>query len=148
MESIKGKLIAIVRVRGHVKVSSDIEETMKRLRLNHVNNCTVVKMDGSYFGMLDKCKNHVTYGEIDEATLKSLLAKFLPEVDPKEVLSGKKPMSDLKESMPFRLHPPRRGYRPIKLSYAQKGAQSGCGQMSRVQICPLHTKVFIFIRCI
>ena len=127
-ESIKGKLIAIVRVRGHVKVSHDIEETMKRLRLNRINSCVLVKMDSSYLGMLKKVKNHVTYGEVDEEIMTKLFAKYLPDTNPKEIFAGKKPIGDFKESMPFRLHPPRRGYKAIKMNYAQHGALGYMGK--------------------
>jgi large subunit ribosomal protein L30 len=115
-----GKLIAIVRIRGSTKVSHDIEETMIRLNLKHANNCTVVKLDKSYRGMISKCQNHVAFGEIDEPTLSRVMARHLPEADAKKVMAGD--TAALKDEMPFRLHPPKRGYRAIKLSYQQGGA--------------------------
>jgi large subunit ribosomal protein L30 len=116
------KLIAIVRVRGKVKTSHDMEETLKRLRLNRVNNCVVVKSVPSYKGMIKKCQNHIAYGEIDSEVLEKLVTKHLPDVDAKAVASGKIDITTLKESMPFRLHPPRHGYKSVKLGYNQGGS--------------------------
>ncbi len=110
-----GKLIAIVRVRGKVRVSADVANTLERLKLKNVNNCTVVKATKDYEGMLKKCKDYVAYGEIDDETLAQLLKK-----SKKGTENGKE--LTLKESMPVRLHPPRHGYRKIKLNYRQGGA--------------------------
>lgn len=125
MAEANGKLVAVVRVRGHVKVSHDIEETMKRLNLPRVNNCSLIRLTESYRGMINKCQNHVAYGTIDQQTLERLLARHAPEANAKEVLSGK--LDSLKGNMPLRLHPPKRGYRAIKLSYRQGGALGNMG---------------------
>ncbi len=121
-ESINGKLVAIIRLRGKVKLSWSIEETLKRLRLTRVNNCTVIKFDDSYKGMIKKVQNHVTYGEISNETLTALFAKHLPGVDAKEFIEGKKQVSELKESMPIRLHPAKHGLKSILKGYRQKGS--------------------------
>ncbi|MDE1857379.1 MAG: uL30 family ribosomal protein [Candidatus Micrarchaeota archaeon] len=117
---LNGKLIAIVRIRGRVNVRSDIKETLERLRLPRVNNCSIVKMNDSYYGMLKNCVNHVAFGEIDEATLKKLLEKRAEGLDIKQVESGD--TKAMKEAMPLRLHPPKHGYRSTKLSVKQGGS--------------------------
>ncbi len=122
MKAANGKLIAIVRIRGKVNLNYNIEETMQRLNLKAVNNCSLVKLTDSYKGMINKCQNHVAYGEIDEPTLAKLLARHVPGANAKEVIGGK--LDSVKESMPLRLHPPRRGYRAIKQSFNQ-GGQAG-----------------------
>ncbi|MGI0134555.1 MAG: uL30 family ribosomal protein, partial [Candidatus Micrarchaeaceae archaeon] len=96
---LTNKLVSIVRVRGRVNVRSDITETLNRLNLKRVNNCVVIKVTDSYGGMLNKCHNHVAYGEIDEETLSKLLAKYAPDVKAKDVLDGKYDMAKLKEIM-------------------------------------------------
>lgn len=120
-ENINGKLVAIIRVRGHIKLDYSIEETLERLRLKRINNCTIVKLDDSYKGMLKKVQNHVAYGEVDRETMEQLFAKHLPDVDAKEFLEGKK-MAEMKESMPIRLHPPRHGYGSTKKHFNQGGS--------------------------
>lgn len=64
-----------MRVRGKVKVREDIEDTMRMLRLYRVNSCSVVTNTESIKGMIDKIKDYITWGEIDEETFKMLLEK-------------------------------------------------------------------------
>jgi large subunit ribosomal protein L30 len=116
------KLVAVVRIRGRVNVRSDITETLERLNLKYVNNCVLFTMTSSYRGMLNKCINHVTYGEIDEPTLEKLLAKKAEGLTAKELMDGKYDPIKLKAQMPLRLHPPRHGYKSTKLSFKQGGS--------------------------
>lgn len=67
--------IAIVRVRGELKVNQDIKDTMNMLRLYKRNNCVVVPNTENYIGMINKIKDYVTWGEIDEETFRMLLEK-------------------------------------------------------------------------
>ncbi|MCL4371695.1 uL30 family ribosomal protein [Candidatus Marsarchaeota archaeon] len=120
-KSIKNKLIGVVRIRGTVNVRGSIAETLERLRLKHVNNCTILKVSDSYEGMLNKCNNYVAYGELSEDTLGKLLKKAGFDAAPKELIEGKADMSKLKELMPIRLHPPRHGYKSTKLGFKQGG---------------------------
>lgn len=122
-DSIKDKLVAIVRIRGRVNVRSDITETLNRLRLKRVNNCALVHVTDSYHGMIEKCSNYVAYGEIDEATLTKMLAKRGAglNLDAKELINGKVDPKKLSEDMPIRLHPPRHGFKSTKLSVTQGG---------------------------
>jgi len=69
------KRIAVVRVRGKVKVRGNIENTMKLLNLTRVNHCTVIDNREQYRGMIKKVNNHVTWGEIDEGMMEKLLSK-------------------------------------------------------------------------
>lgn len=67
--------VAIIRVRGKVKVREDIEDTMRMLRLYRVNSCIIVTNTESIKGMIDKVKDYITWGEIDEGTFKMLMEK-------------------------------------------------------------------------
>ncbi|MDE1871371.1 MAG: uL30 family ribosomal protein [Candidatus Micrarchaeota archaeon] len=119
---LKDKLVAVVRIRGRVNVRSDITETLNRLNLKRVSNCTLVKVTDSYNGMLNKCTNYVAYGEIDEATLSKLLEKHAKELNAKELLDGKYDAEKVRSHLPFRLHPPRHGYKSTKLHFKQGGS--------------------------
>lgn len=121
-QGLNGKLVAAVRVRGRVNVRYDITETLNRLHLKRVNNCTLVRATESYIGMLEKVQNHVAYGEISESVLEKLLAKKGEGLIAKEVFDQKYDMGKLKERLPFRLHPPRKGYKSTKLSVKQGGS--------------------------
>ena len=120
--SIEGKLIAAVRIRGRVNVSHDIAETLNRLNLKRVSNCVLIKVNSSYSGMLATAKDRIAYGELDKDTLSMLLAKYAKDFDAQELIDGKRDVKELKEKMPFRLHPPRHGYKNTKLSHSQGGS--------------------------
>ncbi len=125
---LDGRLIAAVRIRGRVNVDSRIGDTMDRLHLPKVNNCALIKVDAAYAGMLEKCMNHIAFGEIDEPTLEKLVKKYLPNENPKEIFEGKKSVKDFKGSMPFRLKPPKHGLKSSKLSYTQGGSLGYMGK--------------------
>jgi large subunit ribosomal protein L30 len=120
--SLKDKLVAIVRIRGTVNVRGDITETLKRLNLKRVSNCTVLRINDSYEGMLKKCADYVAFGEIDEPTLTKLLDKHAEGFTAKEVMDGKYDNEKFMAFIPFRLHPPRHGYKSTKLSVNQGGS--------------------------
>lgn len=126
--ALKGKIIAAVRIRGRVNVRSSIEETMDRLNLKRVNNCTIIKVNDPYLGMLKKCVNHIAYGEVDEDTLAKLVAKFKLNVDPKGLINGKVDATELKEKMPMRLHPPRHGLKSVRRHFNQGGSLGYMGK--------------------
>ena len=41
---------AVIRVRGHINIKKDIEDTMTFLRLNKVNHCVVIPRTASTRG--------------------------------------------------------------------------------------------------
>jgi len=132
---IKGeKMFAVIRIRGRVGVRREIEDTLKLLRLNRVNNCVLVENSPSILGMLEKAKDFITWGEINKETLIELLKKRLrlkgnkrvSEEDLKKVginsfeeladalLSGKK-LKEFEIFNPvFKLTPPKHGFKSVK----------------------------------
>jgi len=121
MDSINNKLIAIVRIRGRVGVMNKTAETLERLRLKKVNNCVVVKVTKSYSGMIKRCSNYITYGEIDEPTLKNLLEKNSIKLESNKVMEAGI-SKELRDTLPFKLHPPKHGYKGIKHGINQGGS--------------------------
>ncbi|MDE1823773.1 MAG: uL30 family ribosomal protein [Candidatus Micrarchaeota archaeon] len=122
--SLENKVIAVIRVRGTMGVRRSISETMSRLNLRRVNNMVVLYGTKSNIGMIMKCKDFVTFGEINQETLGKLLEKKEikhSKEDIEGISSGKKALKDLK-AMPIRMHPPRHGYEGIKESYTSGGA--------------------------
>jgi len=131
-------MFAVIRLRGWVKTSKEIEDTLNMLRLKRNNNCVIVPETPQYKGMLKKVKDYVTYGEIDKETLIELLKKRgeveggrLTEEMLKEVtkfksfeefadalLSGKVKLREFKKIKPvFRLNPPRKGLKSKRLPF-------------------------------
>ncbi len=119
-KSLNNKLVAVVRIRGRVNVRGSIAETLTRLNLKRVNNCALVRVTDSYYGMIKKCNDYVAYGEIDTETLAKLLKKNGIDVDAKTMVEGGD-LAAVKDTMPFRLHPPRHGFRSTKLGFKQGG---------------------------
>jgi len=103
--------IAIIRLRGTDDVKGTIESTMQMLRLFKKHTCSVYPKNDVLMGMLEKCKDYVTYGELDEETYKLLVEK-----------RGLKKEGKLVNY--FHLAPPRGGFgrRGIKAPFTLKGA--------------------------
>lgn len=135
-------LMAILRVRGPIKIKKDIEKSMELLNLTRANHC-VLYNDSVYLkGSLNKAKDYITWGEISKDVLKKLLVKrgyvynkdnklipftenFKNDVDKviDDVFTGKKKLKDLNIKPVFRLKPPSKGYdrNGIKKTYVQGG---------------------------
>jgi len=103
--------IAIIRLRGTDDVKGGIENTMRMLKLHKKHTCSVYPKTPVIMGMLEKCKDYVTYGEIDEETLKLLVEK-------RGMTKKGEPANY------YHLHPPRGGFERggIKTPFTLKGA--------------------------
>ncbi|MBN2121461.1 50S ribosomal protein L30 [Candidatus Micrarchaeota archaeon] len=119
--------IAVVRIRGIRNISPKIKNTLKLMNLEKPNNCVVVEDSAQNMGMVQVCKDYITYGAVSEKTLFELLRKRgekggrqLREVMEEDEIAqvAKKIMHEenVKNFVNpvFRLHPPRKGYKTIK----------------------------------
>ena len=70
----EGKL-AVIRVRGETGIKSGIKVTLNMLSLYRKNFCIVVPKNKDYSGMVMKAKDYITWGEINNETLKELIKK-------------------------------------------------------------------------
>ncbi len=126
-------LYAIIRLRGRSGVPPDVAETLRKLRLSRKYVAVIYPKNPSVDGMLAVVKDWVTWGEIDEETLKELLVrrgklagnKPFTEEHIKEVLgmgiddfvkaliNGKLQLHKLEDVVKpvFRLHPPKGGFK-------------------------------------
>jgi len=137
--------IAIIRVRGSAEQKRVINDTFKILRLFKKNHCVVIPNTPAYLGMIKKVKDHATWGEVDEGTLKSLLLKrgklpgkknlteeyikektnMSPDEFVKAVFAGKKKLKDIPGLRTFfKLNPPVHGFerKGIKKPFSLGGA--------------------------
>ena len=153
------KLYFAVRIRGSPGMKRKILDTLSMLRMNKVNHGVLIWGVKSYLGMLNKCKDFIAYGEIEEKTLVRLLRvrgkvegnkpltdehiKNLTEYKnikqfAKAVLEGKiqyreKDVYKLKPV--FRLHPPKKGHRgTIKKHYGEGGTLGNVGEYINIII--------------
>jgi len=81
------EVVVIVRVRGRTHVKPDIEDTLKYLGLTRKNHATIINVNKSEKGMVNKINDYVTWGEITEKTTEELLKS-------RGRLSGGKPVDD------------------------------------------------------
>ncbi|MEM4165940.1 MAG: 50S ribosomal protein L30 [Candidatus Bilamarchaeaceae archaeon] len=124
-------MFAVIRVRGIRKIKPRIKKTLELLRLHKPNHCVIVRDSPTVKGMLNVAKDYIAYGVVDDKMIAKLLYKrgkigsiFLRDkIDKKtieeiakEIFEGKKKVSEVVDPV-FCLHPPRKGYKNIKLHY-------------------------------
>jgi large subunit ribosomal protein L30 len=136
-------MYAVIRVRGQPDVNVDVRRTMELMNLTRVNHCVIIPENDVTKGMLQKAKDYITWGEINEGTLENMIrvrGRLLGDVAitdeylknntefgtvaemAKAMIDGHK-MKDVESAKPvFRLHPPAKGYEGIKRSYRNGGA--------------------------
>ena len=119
-------MFAVIRVRGKVKIKSEIEDTLHILRLNRKNHCILIPESRSYKGMLQKVKDRITWGEISDDMLQKLIMKRgrkpgnkrLTEEEAKKVAESLKAGNKPEIKPVFRLTPPSKGFKKsIKQHY-------------------------------
>ena len=117
--------LAAVRIRGIVGVRHDIRQTLELLHLHKKNFCGVYKDTPTFRGMLTKAKDYITWGTVDEPTIRLLHEKRGEPYKGDPEKKGKFLTFDNKKFKPFfRLHPPRGGFekKGIKTPYTLGGA--------------------------
>jgi len=122
-------MYAVIRLKGLVKIRKDFVDTLKMLRLNRKMHCVLLKEDDDIVkGMLFKVKDRVTWGEIDDTVLKSMIEKRgrksgnerLTKEEAEEVFKKTKENQKVPETIKpvFRLTPPSKGFKySIKQHY-------------------------------
>lgn len=134
--------IIAVRIRGTAKVRKEIQDTLVMLNLTKPHHAVVIDDRPTYAGMLNKAKDYITYGEIEQSVLEALLRKWariegnkkISEKYVKEragqtiakftvsVMKFETELDELGIKKVFRLHPPRKGYKSIKRAFSQGGS--------------------------
>jgi large subunit ribosomal protein L30 len=123
-----GTMLAVIRIRGSVNVPTEVKDTLQMLRLTRVNHCVLIPKDPNYGGMLLKAQSFITWGEISQGTLERLVAKRgrktgderLSEKEAKDISRKIIKDSSVKDAgikPVFRLSPPTKGYRSIRMAY-------------------------------
>jgi large subunit ribosomal protein L30 len=112
---------------------------MEMLNLTRINHCVVLDSKPEVAGMLQSCKDYVTWGEIDKETLSKMLQKRARAAGNSKIstealktkgyndyvqfanmmFDGKVKLVDIGANKVFRLSPPRGGYRVTKHPYPQ-----------------------------
>jgi large subunit ribosomal protein L30 len=135
---------AVIRVRGQPDVNIEVRRTMELMNLTRVNHCVIVPENDVTKGMLQKAKDYVTWGEVNDATLERMIlvrgrlsgdiaitddyvksnTEFASAAEMAKAMIGNDyRMRDVEGAKAvFRLHPPQKGYEGIKRSYRNGGA--------------------------
>lgn len=87
-------MIAAILIRGKMGARQGVKDTLKMLNLNKKHACVLLEDTPVNNGMLNKCKDFVTFGTVSEDTQKAL----------KNIMQNKT----------AHLHPPRGGLKSIK----------------------------------
>ncbi len=144
MEGRNGlKCIVAVRIRGTVRASRQVRETLEMLKLTRNNRAVLIDNRPSFLGMLKTAQNFITWGEASKETV-NILIKERGRLLGDERLTdefaqgiGEKSLENLAEDIHncaiqysklpnvkpvFRLHPPTEGFKgKVKKSYGMGG---------------------------
>ena len=124
-------MYAVIRIRGLVGLREEFADTMAMLRLHRKMHCVLIKNDENMLGMIRKVKDYVTWGEISDDVLKSIVEKrgrkpgnqrLSPE-EVKKVLESLKANGTVGEGFVpvFRLSPPSKGFKKSIKHHYPKG---------------------------
>ncbi|MFB6269357.1 MAG: 50S ribosomal protein L30 [Halobacterium sp.] len=136
-------MLAVVKVRGEVNISEDVEDTFEMLNIHNVNHCALVPETETYEGMVAKVNDYVAYGEPSRDVLATLVesrgepAQGSADVDDEWVaentdyddvddlagalLDEETTLREAGLSPALRLHPPRGGHDGIKQPVSDGG---------------------------
>ena len=137
------KRIAVVKVRGNIRVPQKVRDTMKLIGLTRVNHCSIIDDRVNYKGMLQKAKDYITWGEPSAETVRMLLSKRGKVTDEDVAKSTKyktldefvgafmkfeAELADIGSGKVFRLSPPRKGYASTKMPFTKSGSLGNRGE--------------------
>jgi large subunit ribosomal protein L30 len=121
-------MYAVIRIKGSVKLRKEIKDSLAMLRVHRKMHCVLIKETDSIKGMLNKVRNWVTWGEIDDKILELMIKKRgrkqgnkrLTEKEVKDVfefIKNNERIPDIIKPV-FRLTPPSKGFKKsIKQHY-------------------------------
>jgi len=113
-------MLALIRITGLTRMDTKVEETLQRLRLRKKYTLVFVKEVPEMLGMVEKVRNFVAYGKVDEKMIAEIIkarGKVLGDTKAKvkdaekaaaDLLAGKT-LEELKIKPFFGLHPARGG---------------------------------------
>lgn len=81
---MNSETIAAIRLRGSIKMSKKIIDTLKMLNLDKVNTLSIIENTPSNVGMVKKVGSFITWGEASEDTKKMMSGKKFIRLMPKK----------------------------------------------------------------
>lgn len=137
-------MLAVIRIRGTTGIRPAAAKTAELMRLNRINHMVFVEDNEVNRGMLQRVKDYVTWGEVDDATVEMILRyraqlkghNPLMEEELKDIAGyetfkdlasainrGKMKFKDIRDIVPVvRLNPPKGGYEAVRKPVGQGGS--------------------------
>jgi large subunit ribosomal protein L30 len=130
--------LAVIRLKGPVKMKKFVNDTFEMLRLYNKNFCVVLEDTPATKGMINKVKDFVTFGEIKDEIFNDLVSKRGEEykdriADSKGKINYSRKFFEFngkKYKKYFRLGPPIGGFgrKGIKTAFVKSGASGYRGE--------------------
>ena len=124
--------LAVIMLRGEVRMSGRIKDTLSQLRLSRKNHCIVISNKTENVNMLRKVNDYITWGEINEEIFNELVTKRgepyngLEEDKKKKINYSHRYFifNNKKMKKVFRLNSPVKGFgkKGLKASFKNGGA--------------------------
>jgi large subunit ribosomal protein L30 len=149
-EAKERKCIMAVRIRGTVRASRQVRETLQMLRLARNNYSVLIDNRPSFLGMLKTAQNFMTWGQASEEAVKMLIKERGRLAGNKKLTNeyaqkvGYNSLEELGEAIfncqveywklpniqpVFRLHPPTKGFKgKVKKGYGMGGELGDRGE--------------------
>jgi ribosomal protein L30/L7E len=83
--------IAVIRMKGKFSLSPTVKSTLETINLPRLYSCTLLAENDTTIGMLQACKDVVSFGAVDEQIVELLLTKRGLTRDGKKLSASKKP---------------------------------------------------------
>jgi len=130
------KKLAVILIRSLARVRKPIKDTLFMLKLRKKNQCIIIDDTPMNSGMLNKAKDYLAWGHINDETYQLLFEKrgklYLGRVtDLKKKYNYKTLTFSGKHYLPyFNLNPPRKGFgiKGIKVAYNAGGSLGNRGE--------------------
>lgn len=84
-------MIAVIRLKGRFSISPTVESTLSNLKLNRLYSCALLPEGETSKGMLQACKDFVSYGPVEKESIAILLSRRGRTADGKKLSATKKP---------------------------------------------------------
>lgn len=142
-EAKERKCIVAVRIRGTIRASRQVRETLQMLNLTRNNYAVLIDNRPEFLGMLRKAQHFITWGEASKETVSMIIkerARLAGKKKPTDEYAqknGYKSLEELAEAIfncrveywklpdvkpVFRLHPPTKGFKgKVKKGYGMGG---------------------------
>ena len=140
-------MIAAIRIKGRVHRRRDIEDTLAMLRLNRKMHCVVLKESPTVKGMLQKVKDVITWGEVDEDTLRMMIVKRGRKAGNKKLTAeeAESAFNDIKVGKKppikpvFRLTPPSKGFKKSVKQHVEHDVKQSVKCQATEKLAPILT---------